>query len=219
LGVECDGDEWHTPETFEKDMYRQRILERCGWTFFRIRGSEYYRNPDKTLEKLWSVLDRFGIYPSYREERKQDPFPNTEIRFVQTDFPADKSEIGSPLPSRVKQEVDSLTNNNVGKTNLERKATEVPPGSEVQKVSLDDIIFLITRILKKHGRGAREEDIEKEIYVKFSDIFALPWYQETVSTGVRRWQYLVNMSLFLAKHKKLIKRSANRRDSYWELVK
>ena len=41
LAVECDSDQWHGPERWEHDTYRQRQLERCGCRFFRIRGSEY----------------------------------------------------------------------------------------------------------------------------------------------------------------------------------
>ena len=63
IAVECDGDEWHGPEQYEADMGRQRQLERCGWTFWRVRGGNYYRDPDKALESLWQKLDDLGIYP------------------------------------------------------------------------------------------------------------------------------------------------------------
>jgi len=42
-------------------MERQRKLERCGWQFFRIRGSYYYATPEKALEPLWVQLERMGI--------------------------------------------------------------------------------------------------------------------------------------------------------------
>jgi very-short-patch-repair endonuclease len=64
LAVECDGDEWHGSEYYERDMARQRILERCGWRFWRIRGHEYYRNPTDALEPLWKLLSNIGIQPS-----------------------------------------------------------------------------------------------------------------------------------------------------------
>jgi hypothetical protein len=38
LAVECDGDRWHGPEQFDRDMARQRVLERSGWVFWRVRG-------------------------------------------------------------------------------------------------------------------------------------------------------------------------------------
>ncbi|MEQ6389239.1 AAA domain-containing protein [Bacillaceae bacterium S4-13-58] len=63
IAVECDGDEWHGPDRYEHDMNRQRILERCGWNFWRVRGSEYYFNPEQALESLWKTLDYHDIRP------------------------------------------------------------------------------------------------------------------------------------------------------------
>ncbi len=56
LAVECDGDRWHTAENLEADMARQAILERLGWRFVRIRGSEFFRNPDKAMQPVFSRL-------------------------------------------------------------------------------------------------------------------------------------------------------------------
>lgn len=70
LAVECDGDMWHGPERYEADMERQRQLERSGWTFWRIRASLFYRDPDKAMETLWGKLDKMGILPPTVEESK-----------------------------------------------------------------------------------------------------------------------------------------------------
>lgn len=63
LAVECDGDKWHGPERYEYDMARQRDLERVGWQFVRIRGSDFYRDPECALNFLWTELKRLGIKP------------------------------------------------------------------------------------------------------------------------------------------------------------
>lgn len=63
LAVECDGDFWHGLDSYEKDMDRQRMLERCGWTFFRIRESFYYANRNEALQNLWEILKRHDIHP------------------------------------------------------------------------------------------------------------------------------------------------------------
>lgn len=64
LAVECDGDYWHTsPEDQERDFQRERILQRAGWTFWRILGSIYYFNRTSALESLWNKLDDMGIRP------------------------------------------------------------------------------------------------------------------------------------------------------------
>jgi very-short-patch-repair endonuclease len=61
LAVECDGDFWHGPERWDSDRSRQAVLERAGWTFCRIRGSSFYRDPEAALQSLWSRLDELGI--------------------------------------------------------------------------------------------------------------------------------------------------------------
>lgn len=62
LAVECDGDEWHGPGAFERDLARQRELERCGWRFFRIRESAFYVDPAAALGELWEALRDLDIY-------------------------------------------------------------------------------------------------------------------------------------------------------------
>src|SRR6202044_2401191 len=63
LAVELDGDAHHGPDRGEADRNRQAILERLGWTFHRIRGSAYYRDPDAALAGLWDRLETLGIRP------------------------------------------------------------------------------------------------------------------------------------------------------------
>lgn len=61
LAVECDGDRWHGPDVWHKDRARQQVLERANWTFERIRGSAFYRDPDNALLPLWQHLEDLRI--------------------------------------------------------------------------------------------------------------------------------------------------------------
>lgn len=61
LAVEVDGDHWHGPDQFFKDLERERILRRAGMTFHRIRECAFYSNPEKTMDELWNRLERMGI--------------------------------------------------------------------------------------------------------------------------------------------------------------
>lgn len=68
VAIECDGERWHSgEEKVREDMERQTILERLGWRFIRIRGSEYYRAPEETMERVVSELTAFGIEPETAE--------------------------------------------------------------------------------------------------------------------------------------------------------
>ena len=61
IAVECDGDRYHPPEKLADDLQRQMVLERLGWRFVRLRGSEYFRDPKKTMNRVFGELDEFGI--------------------------------------------------------------------------------------------------------------------------------------------------------------
>lgn len=64
VAIECDGERWHSGEAkIREDMERQTILERLGWRFIRIRGSEYYKNPEAAMERVINELTAFGIEP------------------------------------------------------------------------------------------------------------------------------------------------------------
>ncbi|MBX7168114.1 MAG: AAA family ATPase [Pirellulales bacterium] len=63
IAIECNGDVWHGPERWDHDMQRQRILERCGWRFLRIRGSQFYARPTPALDELCASLTHQGIQP------------------------------------------------------------------------------------------------------------------------------------------------------------
>lgn len=64
VAIECDGERFHSgEEKIREDMERQTILERIGWKFIRIRGSEYYRNKTRTIESVIEQLKNLGIQP------------------------------------------------------------------------------------------------------------------------------------------------------------
>ncbi len=63
LAIECDGDTWHGPDRYEADKARQRMLERCGWKFIRIRGSVFYANQSKAIEELIRAIVAHGLEP------------------------------------------------------------------------------------------------------------------------------------------------------------
>jgi very-short-patch-repair endonuclease len=64
VGVVCHGDAWHGPEQYERELARERDLERCGWRFHRIRESEFYVDQQHTLARLWHALDEAEIFPA-----------------------------------------------------------------------------------------------------------------------------------------------------------
>ena len=79
VAIECDGERYHSGEAkIREDMERQTILERAGWKFIRIRGSEYYSAPDKTIDWVVSKLEEHGIKPENAEQSNTSD-RNTEL--------------------------------------------------------------------------------------------------------------------------------------------
>ncbi len=63
IAVECDGDEWHGPEEYEHDMARQRQLERAGWTFARVRESDFHVDRQRAVDAVVEACEDLEIRP------------------------------------------------------------------------------------------------------------------------------------------------------------
>jgi very-short-patch-repair endonuclease len=59
--IECDGNSFHGIDQLAADTRRQRILERLGWRFVRVRASEYYLEPDKAFDTIINQTIEHGI--------------------------------------------------------------------------------------------------------------------------------------------------------------
>ncbi len=81
LAVECDGDRWHPIEKLEEDMARQAILERLGWRFVRIRGSQYFRNPDMAMKPVLAKLQAAGIPANGMVTTSKENLDGKELKF------------------------------------------------------------------------------------------------------------------------------------------
>lgn len=79
LAIECDGDRFHPPEKIVEDMMRQATLERLGWRFARIRGTEFFRRPDQTMDRVSARLDALGIEPQDNADQSQSDDEYTEL--------------------------------------------------------------------------------------------------------------------------------------------
>ncbi len=116
LAVECDGDKWHGIEEYEQDQARQRILERCGWRFWRIRGHEYYRDPSVSLEPLWKTLREMGIEPLLstakgvdEELQGQQPVvPRADIGSIHESMPVSTTLPVEKLQSQEQQPITAV---------------------------------------------------------------------------------------------------------------
>lgn len=108
IAVECDGDKFHGAEQFQNDLMRQRVLERCGWQFFRIRGAEYYSNRKKTLEPLWKKLRENDV------QKEEPPITNNQSQNAQD---VNIEEVIETIQNLVKKP-DVTSNHNIEQPDL-----------------------------------------------------------------------------------------------------
>lgn len=129
VAIECDGERWHSGEAkIREDMERQTILERLGWRFIRIRGSEYYKNPEVTMERVVKELSALGIVPENEDAgeviRTSDLLERVKAKASQIingeddDFPIDEENViemalnpKSITSIRTKENIDATDEN------------------------------------------------------------------------------------------------------------
>lgn len=61
--IEYDGSGREDEDAIRRDMERQTVLERAGWKFVRVRSADWFRRPEKTLERVCEALAALGIAP------------------------------------------------------------------------------------------------------------------------------------------------------------
>src|SRR5690348_5662757 len=73
LAVECDDERYLGPEKLQEDMERQSVLERLGWQFVRIRGSIFFQDEDRAMQRVWQRLGDLGISPDLQTSPAGSP--------------------------------------------------------------------------------------------------------------------------------------------------
>ncbi|WFF74287.1 AAA domain-containing protein [Proteiniclasticum sp. QWL-01] len=57
LGIECDGRLYHSSKTArERDYHRQKYLESRGWRIHRIWSSNWWKDPNREVQKIMNVV-------------------------------------------------------------------------------------------------------------------------------------------------------------------
>jgi hypothetical protein len=96
-GVECDGATYHgSPAARDRDRVRQAILENLGWKIVRLWSTDYFIDPENSIDKLDSLLNE--ILTKDREEIASEPVPVVEVAdIIEADEPIIvRSEIDEP---------------------------------------------------------------------------------------------------------------------------
>ena len=82
--IACDGEHWvDSIKEAANQRYRQAVLERLGWHFVRVRGSQWYLDPDSALQKLKAELEALGITPGDSQDYADSAARLQQARYVQ----------------------------------------------------------------------------------------------------------------------------------------
>ena len=78
LAIECDGDRDLSLEKLHDDLERQSMLERLGWTFARVRGSIFLRDPDRAMSPVFDKLRAMDIATGGPPRDRANGTPNVD---------------------------------------------------------------------------------------------------------------------------------------------
>jgi very-short-patch-repair endonuclease/DNA polymerase III delta prime subunit len=161
IAIECDGDKYHGVEEFQNDLMRQKVLERCGWQFFRVRGAEYYSNRKKALEPLWKLLrtndikkEETSIISTYQQNGQEE----IKSDVVETIQPEVKKE---PVYSNKKIEQPDLFRKEiqVAMTFTSNESSNNPLKTTASLFSLPEILVFTSlyNVYKVQNRGLNNQ--------------------------------------------------------------
>ena len=69
IAIDCDGEHWVSSlHQAAEERCRRAVLERLGWNFLRVRGSQWYRDPEESFRQLVAELQLSGIEPESDEK-------------------------------------------------------------------------------------------------------------------------------------------------------
>ncbi len=163
LAVECDGDRYHGAEQLDNDIHRQQLLERLGWTFVRIRGTEYFRNPEAALRPVLAKLAELGIEPAFvgdSQQKQPDPIRERVIRRAAEIRRQWNTSENEPTKDNIETEVmyEALTLQSLGGDQNQLEQDEI--GSDLPRRGIGEIPAGEIRDAVRHSlqSGARDRD-------------------------------------------------------------
>ncbi|HEX4080753.1 MAG TPA: AAA domain-containing protein [Rhizomicrobium sp.] len=79
LAIELDGDNYHPPEQYGRDMERQHQLERIGFKFWRCWWSDWILAPETCYADLLASLDLLGIKPLFGSRKPRNNYAGSFV--------------------------------------------------------------------------------------------------------------------------------------------
>ena len=150
LGVECDGAAYHSSATArDRDRLRQAVLEGLGWHLCRIWSTDWLRNREKQVKRVFTALDKSKLPSAHAPEEVVIPPPVSEI--AEADVPPDPTAVVAKLYPSIGDVPDFV---------IRRTALDLL--SEFGATEIEDLCKAITRKLGFLRMGAKIRDRLKD---------------------------------------------------------
>lgn len=95
-GVECDGANYHSSRSArDRDHLRQAVLERLGWRILRVWSTDWFLDPNRSLDRLVSRLE--GLKRSEAEPPSR-PAPKPQLSLPGLEEPEEGPDLEAQLP-------------------------------------------------------------------------------------------------------------------------
>lgn len=77
IGIECDGQSYFQAKSArDRDRLRKQVLENIGWKIFKVWSTEWYRNPERELQRLIAAIisatEQASLDDQVEEETQQE---------------------------------------------------------------------------------------------------------------------------------------------------
>jgi very-short-patch-repair endonuclease len=163
LAVECDGDRYHGADQLDNDIHRQQLLERLGWTFARIRGTEYFQSPEVALRPVIAKLAELGIEPTFNGISHKNQSSSIRERVIRRAAEI-RTQWNEPKNEPTKGNTEAIPQGKTvlppGSTGHESDWEQDEIGSESRLRSIGEVTAAEIRAAVRHSlqSGARDRD-------------------------------------------------------------
>lgn len=183
IALECDGERWHTQDDLADDLKRQAILERLGWTFIRVRGSAFYRDPEKAMEIIYRELEENNIKPDFSIDDQANELKDNELinsikrrsEGLRREWNGTIDEVDMEGENKIEE-----SNLSVESSNLEDSKFVVKEKSKIKNNDKEDLMLENRTIINNSSRikvnitNTKTEKEQREERIKGDKVTSIP---------------------------------------------
>ena len=136
IAVECDGAAYHlSQEAYLHDRHRQKILEGHGFVFHRIWSTNWWRNPQKEINKLVEFIKSIeNSNPSIFEDKSKIGLAFTDnITIIENEL----SKVSPELRKDLKETIEAVSRKKDAQTELFKETIGVNSKVLVKYLNID----------------------------------------------------------------------------------